>query len=187
MLDTKPKDLMRGNNKVWTAQDCQRLRKLFDEGLSYKNIGERMGVGKNAITGKIHRLKFPLRENPIEKQARVAQLRIANGLAAKPSRKKRAKVQKKPTLKAPDVQMLVEQKPIIRPLVVASNVVALRQPPSDPSLSSYRGCQFITDFVVARPAQSQFCNAPCVNGRSWCSEHLMIVYEKLSIAKDAAK
>jgi GcrA cell cycle regulator len=49
----------------WTGQQIQELRKLWAEGLSTRRIGERMGISKNAVVGKAHRLGLPERESPV--------------------------------------------------------------------------------------------------------------------------
>src|SRR6202000_1439118 len=41
-----------------------RLRALWDEGLSTAEIGRRLGVSKNAVVGKAHRLGLPARLSP---------------------------------------------------------------------------------------------------------------------------
>ena len=43
----------------WTDERLSQLRTLWDEGLSISQIGEKMGVSRNAIAGKVHRMKLP--------------------------------------------------------------------------------------------------------------------------------
>ncbi len=52
----------------WTAKAIDLLRALWAEGHSTADIGRRMGVTKNAIVGKAHRLDLPARPSPIRKQ-----------------------------------------------------------------------------------------------------------------------
>jgi GcrA cell cycle regulator len=49
----------------WDAATIQRLRDLWDEGHSTAEIGRRMGISKNAVVGKAHRLDLPPRPSPI--------------------------------------------------------------------------------------------------------------------------
>ena len=51
----------------WTDDDIQKLRTLWAEGHSTAEIGRRMGVSKNAIVGKAHRLDLPGRPSPIRR------------------------------------------------------------------------------------------------------------------------
>ncbi len=54
----------------WTNDTIARLRALWDEGHATAEIGRRMGISKNAVVGKAHRLRLPARPSPI--QTRVA-------------------------------------------------------------------------------------------------------------------
>ena len=51
----------------WNEDTITRLRVLWDEGHSTAEIGRRMGVSKNAVVGKAHRLALPARPSPIRR------------------------------------------------------------------------------------------------------------------------
>jgi GcrA cell cycle regulator len=51
----------------WTDETIQRLRILWDEGHSTAEIGRRLGMSKNAVVGKAHRLDLPARPSPIRR------------------------------------------------------------------------------------------------------------------------
>jgi len=53
----------------WTEDTIIRLRELWAEGHSTAEIGRRLGVSKNAIVGKAHRLDLPARPSPIRRDA----------------------------------------------------------------------------------------------------------------------
>src|SRR5271165_6359411 len=53
------------NGFGWTDQVVTRLRSLWAEGHSTAEIGRRLGVSKNAVVGKVHRLDLPSRPSPI--------------------------------------------------------------------------------------------------------------------------
>uniref|UniRef100_UPI0022EA7F36 GcrA family cell cycle regulator n=1 Tax=Falsiroseomonas oryzae TaxID=2766473 RepID=UPI0022EA7F36 len=53
----------------WTAEAIERLRALWAEGHSTAEIGRRMGISKNAVVGKAHRLSLPPRPSPIRREA----------------------------------------------------------------------------------------------------------------------
>ena len=67
----------------WTEDAINRLRALWAEGHSTAEIGRRMGVSKNAVVGKAHRLNLASRPSPIrrdgEKAPRRRQARRAQG------------------------------------------------------------------------------------------------------------
>src|SRR3712207_3370404 len=73
--------LARRNRMEWTAKSINLLRALWAEGHSTAEIGRRMGVTKNAIVGKAHRLDLPSRPSPIRKGE-------AGGAVAAPPRRK---------------------------------------------------------------------------------------------------
>jgi GcrA cell cycle regulator len=52
---------------VWDDAAIERLQSLWAEGLSASIIGERMGVSKNSIIGKAHRLDLSKRPDPVKK------------------------------------------------------------------------------------------------------------------------
>ena len=56
----------------WTEARLEKLRKLWDQGLSISQIGEELGVTRNAIAGKAHRLGLPKRQSPINSKAKAA-------------------------------------------------------------------------------------------------------------------
>ena len=55
------------NNSVWDEKQLRKLKKLWDEGLPITKIGLELGVSRNAIAGKAHRLGLPKRNSPISK------------------------------------------------------------------------------------------------------------------------
>ena len=55
------------NNFVWDEDKLNKLRKLWDDGLPITKIGNEIGVSRNAIAGKAHRMGLPKRNSPISK------------------------------------------------------------------------------------------------------------------------
>ena len=55
------------NNSVWDKKNLERLKKLWDDGLPITKIGLELGVSRNSIAGKAHRLGLPKRNSPISK------------------------------------------------------------------------------------------------------------------------
>jgi GcrA cell cycle regulator len=58
---------MRSTNSEfeWTDDTIGELRRLWSEGHSTAEIGRRMGISKNAVVEKAHRLDLPARPSPI--------------------------------------------------------------------------------------------------------------------------
>jgi len=53
----------------WTPERISALIALWNEGLTTSEIGNRLGITKNAVVGKVHRLGLPKRQSPIRKAA----------------------------------------------------------------------------------------------------------------------
>ena len=66
------------DEKGWTEERLETLKNLWKEGLSISQIGEKLGVTRNAVAGKAHRLGLPKRQSPIS----------ASGFAARTKSKK---------------------------------------------------------------------------------------------------
>ena len=58
---------MSDTGNVWTDERLEKLKKLWAQGLSISQIGEALGVSRNAIAGKAHRMGLPKRPSPISK------------------------------------------------------------------------------------------------------------------------
>src|SRR3954451_9286048 len=52
---------------VWDDETIRLLRDLWTQGHSTAEIGRRLGVSKNAVVGKAHRLDLPARPSPIRR------------------------------------------------------------------------------------------------------------------------
>jgi GcrA cell cycle regulator len=55
------------NKSVWDKEKLEQLSRLWAEGLPITKIGLELGVSRNAIAGKAHRLGLPKRNSPISK------------------------------------------------------------------------------------------------------------------------
>ena len=55
----------------WTEVKVLRLRHLWATGLPTAEIGQRLGVSKNAVLGKAHRLGLAPRPSPLPPSADV--------------------------------------------------------------------------------------------------------------------
>lgn len=49
----------------WDADREQQLRKLWETGMSCRNIAEQIGANRNMVIGKAHRLGLPGRASPL--------------------------------------------------------------------------------------------------------------------------
>jgi GcrA cell cycle regulator len=57
---------------TWTTERVAKLERLWQEGLTTAEIGRLLGISKNAVVGKAHRLRLPSRQSPIRREAKAA-------------------------------------------------------------------------------------------------------------------
>ncbi len=60
--------LQNAMSEEWTPLRISALIALWNEGLSTSEIGNRLGITKNAVVGKVHRLGLPKRYTPVAKK-----------------------------------------------------------------------------------------------------------------------
>ncbi len=51
----------------WTNERIEKLTELWSQDLSTAEIGKLLGITKNAVVGKAHRLGLPKRQSPIRR------------------------------------------------------------------------------------------------------------------------
>ncbi len=157
----------------WTDETIVRLRALWAEGLSTAEIGRRLGVSKNAVVGKAHRLDLDARPSPIRpspdgprprppaRRGRAPTLpplastsrpapyaaapRFAGSLAPRPQ------AMRQPTAAAPRLQAVAP-----RPY---GRVITCCWPLGEPGTKSFR-----------------FCDGNSVPGKPYCEEHARLAY-----------
>ena len=52
---------------IWTPERITQLTEFWNQGLSTAEIGRRIGVSKNAVVGKAHRLYLTPRPSPLKR------------------------------------------------------------------------------------------------------------------------
>ncbi|WP_085905387.1 GcrA family cell cycle regulator [Kiloniella majae] len=102
----------------WTEERIELLKKLWAEGHSASQIGKMLGVSKNAVVGKAHRMKLAARPSPIKRSAK------SDGTKKDAPAKKAAPKAAKPAAPA-------APKPVAKPAAapVAAKPVAAPVPP----------------------------------------------------------
>ncbi|MDD4520138.1 MAG: global cell cycle regulator GcrA-like protein [Alphaproteobacteria bacterium] len=76
---------------AWTPELVEDLQRLWNEGLTTGEIGKRLGVSKNAVVGKAHRLGLESRPSPIHREEKTKEKPV--------KAKKKAAVKKAPKKK----------------------------------------------------------------------------------------
>ena len=52
----------------WTTDKIKQLKKLWSKGRSTVEIAKELGISKNSVIGKVHRLELTARPSPIKKK-----------------------------------------------------------------------------------------------------------------------
>ena len=152
----------------WTNDVISRLRQLWDEGISTTEIGRRLGVSKNAVIGKAHRLNLSARASPIRSggpripRARV--LRLAGMMpttALAPARPAATVGSPRPKSVAPPTAPGPGTPP--RPVL-----------PRGPAVFDTKACC----WPIGEPGRPgfHFCNAPAIAGKPYCEQHAAVAY-----------
>ena len=155
----------------WTPDRIAELEKLWAEGLSTAEIGRRLGVSKNAVVGKAHRMKLPGRQSPIDAKRRASRrpaVKARPAPAAAPRRP--AAAAPKPAPARP-----VAPEPAPRPAVTARK----------PRKHNGPSCQW--PFGDPRLPGFHFCGAQAEPGKPYCDEHCAMAYNRVSAAQADAR
>jgi len=80
---------------MWTDELIEQLKALWAEGLTTGDIGKKLGISKNAVVGKAHRLGLKGRPSPIKREASGSDSTSPETPAAKPRAKAKAVEPKK--------------------------------------------------------------------------------------------
>ena len=60
------------NNSTWDDLKLKQLEDLWKQGLPISKIGEILGVSRNSVAGKAHRMGLPKRTSPISSEKKKA-------------------------------------------------------------------------------------------------------------------
>lgn len=189
----------------WNDEVISRLRDLWTEGHSTAEIGRRLGVSKNAIVGKAHRLDLPARPSPIRR----------DGQAPAADRKAAPRRVEGPTL--PPLASTGAPEPAPAPVQPVAAVIAepvapivLIAPPPPPAPQPIPIVRAVTpppppprfQAVPARPygrivtccwpigepgtRDFRFCDDRSEPGKPYCGEHAKLAYVKVRDRREDA-
>jgi GcrA cell cycle regulator len=155
----------------WNDVTTRKVRDLWAEGHSTAEIGRRMGVSKNAVVGKAHRLDLPARSSPIRKGGHQAVIA--------PKRAPRLKrVQTLPSLAA-----AVVPAPVTTPDTVSPTGTARDDTAPVPARRPTTRCDGSPCcWPIGKPGQPGFgfCDAPITTRAPYCEAHARKAYVRAS-------
>ena len=89
---------------AWTDKMVEDLKIMWKQGLTTGEIGKRLGVSKNSIVGKVHRLQLEARPSPIKKKEEVENNAQPKSATAEPAKAQEPKKDKKVTKTEPKAE-----------------------------------------------------------------------------------
>ena len=171
----------------WTEETIERLRAFWAEGLSTAEIGRRMGISKNAVVGKAHRLNLPARPSPIRRDgpgsvARAPAPRRITGSTLPPLA---AAVE--PVVEAVAAPVMAPVPVVPRP-VVREPVAVVKAPPLRAVVQPRMGRSSACCWPIGEPGTKsfRFCDAAASAGKPYCAEHSQIAYVKVRDRREDA-
>ena len=197
----------------WTDAVILDLRALWDEGLSTAEIGRRLGVTKNAVVGKAHRLVLPARPSPIRRGiVSVVAPRRATGptlpsmelaeapLPASEQLADHAVVAAVQTADEAAAQVQVPALPVVGTVQPARTAATLPETPSVrglrsvavPALRSMASPRRVRVVACCWPIGEpgtrsfRFCDAESLAGKPYCESHAQLAYVKVRDRRDDA-
>jgi GcrA cell cycle regulator len=167
----------------WAEETIIRLRSLWDEGHSTAEIGRRLGVSKNAVVGKAHRLDLPARPSPIRRDGvpggaprRSAPRRVAGPTLPPLSSTNPFAAPSGPSMLVAHVATLAPKPapaptprvlpPVPRPY---GRIVTCGWPIGEPGTRSFR-----------------FCDTASEPGKPYCSDHVKLAYVRVRDRREDA-
>ena len=182
----------------WADETMIRLRELWAEGHSTAEIGRRLGVSKNAVVGKAHRLDLSARPSPIRREGETLQLRRAilrrlEGptlpplpcTAALPPVTPPAPPPVRPAAPPPRAPLTAPA-----PVVPPRPVVASPPPPRLQAVPAARpyGRVVTCCWPIGDPGTREFhfCDDPSEPGKPYCEEHAKLAYVKFRERREDA-
>ena len=150
----------------WTDDVIDRLKALWLEGHSTAEIGRRMGISKNAVVGKAHRLNLagrpsPIRRGPPGNAPRRPVVRRVTGPTLPPMAS--------PTLREPAPPP--PPAPVLRPV-----------------RSSGGGRLMPCCWPIGEPGKRdfRFCDDESLPGKPYCSAHAALAYVRVKDRREEA-
>ena len=145
-----------GKLMSWNDENVARLRELWDQGLPTAQIGKLLGLTKNAVVGKAHRIGLERRPSPIRRTA------------VKPDRKKaRSPIMPKLNFenKEPQNKQIVNKKKVTTFQPLVKNIF---------SKFKKRGCE----WPEGHPDEPDFhfCNKERFEDKPYCIHHCTVAY-----------
>jgi GcrA cell cycle regulator len=178
---------------IWDDSAIANLRTLWSSGLETSAIGRRMGVSKNAIVGKAHRLELDPRPNPaprrqgIQVEERLPPVAVPlppKASTLPPLASESADAAPAPATISPALNVAAKSDPVCNP--VLPETPAPEAPPlvTAPALTLVpvvrrrtKPCSW--PIGAPRTPGFRFCDDDAEPGKPYCSDHCKVAFVKI--------
>ena len=150
----------------WTDENVEKLRQLWSEGLSANEIAKKLGVTKNAIVGKVHRLCLKARPSPIKSKDNTENVKETSVVV---------EVEEQ-TLTVE--QSVVEETEIVEEAPVYVEKKIYKRSPSNVKLMELDSHTCRWPIGDPRDEDFCFCGKRVRSGQTYCDEHSAVAYVK---------
>jgi GcrA cell cycle regulator len=179
-------------SKSWDNGILKKLKALLGKGLSTSEIGKRLGISKNAVVGKLHRLGWNSSVGDADAGAKKSAVSKKSAAAPKKTTGKKGVVAAVKPVKLPKV----DSKKALRAKPVAPDKpkrVTIRS--SKESAVHQRMVQHALEMANLKPNQCRwpigdpdsdgfhFCGNPVFVGKPYCYEHCKQAYQFTPVKK----
>ena len=165
----------------WNDETIARLRQFWDEGLSTAEIGRRLGVSKNAVVGKAHRMVLPARPSPIRRDgpatARASAPRRITGPTLPPLPADCFEPGPSVPPARPPESLAPPPRPVEAPAPLPVRAVL-------PVIGRHSACCWPLGEPGTR--SFRFCDGPALAGKPYCGEHAQVAYVKVRDRREEA-
>ncbi|MCG8272427.1 GcrA family cell cycle regulator [Aquamicrobium sp. NLF2-7] len=163
----------------WTDERVELLKKLWAEGLSASQIAAQLGgVSRNAVIGKVHRLKLSGRGRTTAAPARQKKASSAPA-ASKPVRAAAPARSAAPTIGATALQVQFDAEPVARQQLRSSdNVVVPISRRLDLTQLTERTCKWPNGDPLSE--DFHFCGNEAGESGPYCAYHARLAFQPAS-------
>jgi GcrA cell cycle regulator len=195
---------------VWNEETIRQLKDLWTEGHSTAEIGRRLGVSKNAIVGKAHRLELDARPSPIRRESGksdsdrpapfprpagptlppLASASVPPPMVRIDTPAPRRALPPAPAVRVPTTNAPMTGAPMTNaPMTGAAPPMRHELPPMRPvSVAPVRRSAPTCCWPIGEPGTKsfRFCDDASLAGKPYCDEHARLAYVRIKDRKEDA-